>query len=61
MKYRKPPIIEKYSCGKTDRCKHAGCCPYLWQPVLSGLCFERKPDVKKINNRYKKDGKSGKL
>lgn len=56
--YRRPTIIEQPTCGKIDRCKYAVTCAYNWRPVLSGLCF---PDVKKINNRYKKDGKSGKL
>ena len=55
MRYRKPVIIEKPTCGKTDRCKHSAACPYLWQPVLSGLCFERKPEPKKVNKRYRKD------
>lgn len=56
--YRRPTIIEQPTCGKVDRCKYAVTCAYNWRPVLSGLCFERKPDVKKINNRYKKDGKN---
>lgn len=42
MQYRKPVIIEKLTCGKIDRCKHAVCCPYCWQMPFSGLCFERK-------------------
>ena len=44
MRYRKPPIIDKYTCGKIDRCKHAVTCPYGWQITFSGLCFERKPE-----------------
>lgn len=44
MRYRKPVIIEKPTCGKVDRCKHAADCPYNWQMPFSGLCFERKPN-----------------
>lgn len=46
MNYRKPPIIQKFTCGKVDRCKHAADCPYNWQMPFSGLCFERKPNPK---------------
>ena len=42
MRYRKPVIIDKPTFGKADRCRHSASCPYLWQPVLSGMCFEKK-------------------
>lgn len=43
-------LIEKPTCGKVGRCKHSVTCPYKWQPVLSGLCFERK----KLSHYYHK-------
>lgn len=43
-------LIEKPTCGKVDRCKHAVTCAYNWRPVLSGLCFERK----KLSHYYKR-------
>lgn len=59
MEHNIKPVLEVPSCGKADRCKYDADCPYNWQPVLSGLCFERKPEVKK-SRKHRKDIENGK-